>query len=202
MMKWIAVAAALALSACSSTPETTYYQLPAGNGSPAAVAQTQPAVAGGLTSGSEAARRQPVLWVEHVSVPDYLAGNGVVYQTSDVQYVIAANNQWASPLDQQLQQRLVSNLGAALPGWVVSASALGSDYDTLNVTVTGFHGRYDGQVIVSGEWTLQHNQRLIKQPFMISLPQKEDGYDALVRTLAQGWQQQAQQIANALSRLE
>ncbi len=201
MMKWIAVAAALTLSACSSTPETTYYQLPPGSGSPAVVAQTQP-VAGGLTSASDTARRQRVLWVEHVSVPDYLAGNGVVYQTSDVQYVIAANNQWASPLDQQLQQRLVSNLGAALPGWVVSASALGSDYDTLNVNVTGFHGRYDGQVIVSGEWTLQHNQRLIKQPFMISLPQKEDGYDALVRTLAQGWQQQAQQIANALSRAE
>ncbi len=44
-----------------------------------------------------------LLWVEQVAVPDYLAGNGVVYQTSDVKYVIANNNLWASPLDQQLR---------------------------------------------------------------------------------------------------
>jgi uncharacterized protein len=29
MMKWIPVALALVLSACSSTPQKTYYQLPA-----------------------------------------------------------------------------------------------------------------------------------------------------------------------------
>ncbi len=55
-----------------------------------------------------------LLWVEQVSVPDYLAGNGVVYQTSDVQYVIANNNLWASPLDQQLRNTLVANLSARL----------------------------------------------------------------------------------------
>jgi len=187
MMKWIPVAMALALSACSSTPDTTYYQLPAAAGSASTI--------------SSMASSKPILWIEHVSVPDYLAGNGVVYQTSDVQYVIAANNLWASPLDQQLQQTLVSNISAVLPGWIVSASPLGEKHDTLNVNVTGFHGRYDGKVIVSGEWILQHDSQLIKRPFQISLPQDEDGYDALVRTLAKGWQQEAQQIANALARL-
>ena len=44
-----------------------------------------------------------------MSIPDYLAGNGVVYQTTDVQYVIANNNLWASPLDQQLKTTLVAN---------------------------------------------------------------------------------------------
>ncbi|MGO2370649.1 MAG: ABC-type transport auxiliary lipoprotein family protein, partial [Serratia sp. (in: enterobacteria)] len=82
MMKWIPVALALLLSACSSTPQKTYYQLPA-LGTPAQVS-------GGATS------RQ--LWLEHVSVADYLAQSGVVYQTNDVQYVIAQNNLWASPL--------------------------------------------------------------------------------------------------------
>lgn len=187
MMKWIPVAMALALSACSSTPETTYYQLPA--------------AAGTVTSSGSQAGSKPILWIEHVSVPDYLAGNGVVYQTSDVQFVIAANNLWASPLDQQLQQTLVTNISSALPGWIVSASPLGERHDTLNVNVTGFHGRYDGNVIVSGEWVLQHDSQLIKRPFLISLPQNEDGYDALVRTLAKGWQQESTQIANELSGL-
>lgn len=183
MMKWIPVALVLALSACSS-PKTAYYQLPTA-GSTAAVASRNVATP---------------IWIERVSVPDYLAGNGVVYQSNDVQFVIAANNQWASPLDQQLQQTLVTNLSTALPGAMVSSSPLGQQHDTLNVTVTGFHGRYDGHAVISGEWILEHNGKLQKQPFMLVLPQSEDGYDGLVRTLAKGWQQIANQIANAIIR--
>ena len=63
----------------------------------------------------------------------------MVYQTTDVQYVIANNNLWASPLDQQLRTTLVANLSAQqLPGWVVSSQPLGSEQDTLNVAVNGF----------------------------------------------------------------
>ncbi|MGF6564471.1 membrane integrity-associated transporter subunit PqiC [Kosakonia cowanii] len=179
----------LLLAACSSGGDNkSYYQLP----SPS-VTTTQSMT--GQTQGN----RQ--LWVEQVSVPDYLAGNGVVYQTSDVQYVIANNNLWASPLDQQLRNTLVANLGNALPGWVVASQPLGSEQDTLNVTVTGFHGRYDGRVIVSGEWLLKHQGSLIKRPFHIELKQQEDGYDAMVKTLAQGWQQEAASIAAKLNRL-
>ena len=142
-----------------------------------------------------------MLWVEHVNVPDYLAGNGLVYQTSDVKYVIATNNLWASPLDQQLQQTMIANLSQALPDRVVAASPHGEGYDTLNVSVSGFQGRYDGRVVVSGEWLLQHQDQLIKRSFSVTLPQNEDGYDALVRTLAAGWQQTAQQIADSVASL-
>ncbi|EPU8563016.1 membrane integrity-associated transporter subunit PqiC [Yersinia enterocolitica] len=182
MMKWMAVIAALLLSACSSTPSKTYYQLPA---------LSAPA---GVTSS--VASRQ--LWVEHVGVADYLAATGVVYQTNDVQYVIASNNLWASPLDQQLQQTLVTNLSNALPGWLVSSQPLDSDQDVLNVTVTGFHGRYDGRAIIRGVWILKRQGQLIKQPFDLELKQGEDGYDALIRTLAEGWQQEAKSIAAQL----
>ena len=96
-------------------------------GSPGAVAQRLQqfatedllSVAGAgapATAGSSGASTRQ-LWLEHVSVADYLAQSGVVYQTNDVQYVIAQNNLWASPLDQQLQQTLVTNLSSALPGW-------------------------------------------------------------------------------------
>lgn len=108
MKKGLIIGAVLLLAGCSSTIDTTYYQLPAGSNM--------------ARVSSDASASQPMIWVEQVSVPDYLAGNGLVYQTSDVKYVIAANNLWASPLDQQLQQTLVSNLGQALPGgwWPVS----------------------------------------------------------------------------------
>lgn len=183
MKKGIMLTAALLLSACSSTIENTWYQLP----SHSAAMQVR--------SGGEA--EPPMLWVQQVTVPDYLAGNGLAFQTSDVKYVIAANNLWASPLDQQLQQTLVTNLSKALPGRLVSSAPLGEQHDTLSVTVTGFHGRYDGRAVVSGEWVLQHQGHITKQEFNLALPQNDDGYDALVRTLSVGWQQTAQQIANA-----
>ena len=83
MKKWLLAAAVCVLTACSSGGESkTYYQLPVVQG-------------GAQSAASQGAR---LLWVEQVSIPDYLAGNGVVYQTTDVQYVIANNNLWASPL--------------------------------------------------------------------------------------------------------
>ncbi|MEN4535225.1 membrane integrity-associated transporter subunit PqiC [Pantoea agglomerans] len=185
MNKGLILCAALVLSACSSSVDNTWYQLPSG-------------AASMQVSSSQLNEAQPMLWVQQVTVPDYLAGNGLVYQTSDVKYVIAANNLWASPLDQQLQQTLITNLSKALPGRLVAGSPLGAQHDTLNVTVTGFQGRYDGKAVVSGEWTLEHQGRLNKQAFNLVLPQTEDGYDAMVRTLAAGWQQTAQTIANSV----
>ncbi|PVZ85811.1 hypothetical protein C9426_18230 [Serratia sp. S1B] len=185
MMKWISLALVLFLSGCSSTPNKTYYQLPA-LGSPVPVSNTS-------------ASRQ--LWIEHISVAEFLTQNGMVYQTNDVQFVMAQNNLWASPLDQQLQQTLLTNLGGALPGWVVSSQPMGTDQAVLNVTINGFHGRYDGRAIIRGEWVLSYQGKLIKQPFNLELKQGEDGYDALVRTLAQGWLQEAQEIATQVMRL-
>ncbi|MFU0919501.1 membrane integrity-associated transporter subunit PqiC [Kluyvera sichuanensis] len=184
MKKWLVLVAACLLAACSSTENKTYYQLPQATG----------------TVQNSASANQRLLWVEQVNIPDFLAGSGVVYQTSDVQYVIASNNLWASPLDQQLRTTLVANLSNQLPGWVVSSQPLGSDQDTLNVSVNGFHGRYDGKVIVSGEWLLNHQGQLTKRPFHIELAQQQDGYDAMVKVLAQAWSQEATSIAQAINR--
>lgn len=184
MKKWIVLAAVCLLAACSSTENKTYYQLPQATG----------------TVQNIASSSQRLLWVEQVNIPDFLAGSGVVYQTSDVQYVIASNNLWASPLDQQLRTTLVANLSNQLPGWVVSSQPLGSDQDTLNVSVNGFHGRYDGKVIVSGEWLLNHQGQLTKRPFHIELAQQQDGYDAMVKMLAQAWSQEATSIAQTINR--
>lgn len=87
---------------------------------------------------------------------------------------IANNNLWASPLDQQLRNTLVANLSTQLPGWVVASQPLGSAQDTLNVTVTEFNGRYDGKVIVSGEWLLNHQGQLIKRPFRLEGVQTQE----------------------------
>lgn len=186
MMKWIPVVLALFLTACSSSDQKTYYQLPIVGSAPVA------------TTTSMISQGEPrQLWVEHVGVADYLAGSGLVFQTNDVQYVLTQNNLWASPLDQQLQQTLITYLARDLPGRVVSAQpANNTQQDVLNVNVTGFHGRYDGSALISGSWVLTKDGQTIQRSFNLILKQKEDGYDALVRTLAAGWQQEASQIAS------
>lgn len=124
----------------------------------------------------------------------------MVYQTSDVKYVIANNNLWASPLDQQLRntgcqpEYATARLGGCLP-------ASGKRPDTLNVTVTEFNGRYDGKVIVSGEWLLNHRGQLIKRPFRLEGVQTQDGYDEMVKVLAGVWSQEAASIAQEIKRL-
>ena len=114
--------------------------------------------------------------------------------------MIASTDRGARPLDQQLRTTRVANLSNQLPGWVVSSQPLGSDQDTLNVSVNGFHGRYDGKVIVSGEWLLNHQGQLTKRPFHIELAQQQDGYDAMVKVLAQAWSQEATSIAQTINR--
>ncbi|WP_437889400.1 membrane integrity-associated transporter subunit PqiC [Phytobacter sp. V91] len=188
MKKGAVALLAVLLTACSAGGDNkSYYQLPSPQQSTARPAEM---------------REQRLLWVEQVNVPDYLAGNGVVYQTSEVKYVIAANNLWASPLDQQLRTTLVTNLSNQLPGWVVASQPLGSVQDTLNVTITGFHGRYDGRVIVSGEWLLNHRGQLSRRPFHIEMKQQQDGYDEMVKVLALAWQQEAASIADEIKRLQ
>ncbi len=186
MKKWLMVIAVLLLAACSSNNNgKVYYQLPV-NAQPASQVVSQ--------TGSH------LLWIDQIVLADYLAANGVVYQTSDVQYVIATNNLWASPLDQQLRNTLINNLSQAMPGWIIASQPLASEQSTLTVNITGFHGRYDGKVIVSGEWLLKQNNEIINRPFRIELNQQDDGYDAMVKTLAQAWQQEAQSMASELLR--
>ncbi|CAM3488160.1 hypothetical protein BS639_00275 [Rouxiella silvae] len=192
MMKWIPVVLALFLVACSSDGKKTYYQLPTVS-STASVASAS--AGGGLTPAAS----QPKLWISQVNVADFLGTSGLVYQTSDVQYVMAANNLWASPLDQQLQQTLQTYLGRNLPGWVISGQqANDGNQEQLSVNVTGFHGRYDGRAIVSGTWTLTRNGQVSQHNFDLELKQNADGYDALVRTLSQGWAQEANSIASQI----
>ncbi|CAK9884611.1 MAG: hypothetical protein XXXJIFNMEKO3_01000 [Candidatus Erwinia impunctatus] len=175
-----------ALTGCSSTPVTRYYQLPADT------AATSDEVV------YEKSETQSAVWVEPVALTDALAGSGIVYQQSDVQYVIASTNLWATPLDQQLQLALIGDLSRQLPGRLISGQPLGADPLRLSVSVNGFHGRYDGSVVITGNWILDNQGTLISRSFSMSLPQSEDGYDALVATLAKGWHQESKNLADVI----
>ncbi|KPD01885.1 membrane integrity-associated transporter subunit PqiC [Moellerella wisconsensis] len=182
-MRYLAFIAVFMLAACSNTPDKAYYQLPIN----ATKIQEQANTTG---------RNQ--IWVQRITLSDMLAANGIAYQTTDVSYTNASSHVWASPLDQQLAQALVVDLSTALPNRLVALQPLESQPDTLDITLTGFHGRYDGHVIIQGYWTFSHDSQIIRRSFDLVLEQTEDGYPALVRTLSTGWQQVANSIANEI----
>lgn len=185
MKKWLLILGIIGLSACSSDVSTHYYQLAADPGHQATT--------------NKFTRPLRTLFIEPITVPDYLTGVGIAYQSSDVQYTLATRHIWASPLDQQLQQTLVIHLGRDLPSWYVTTTQPGDDYATLSLMITGFHGRCDGHAVISGTWIYQYQQQKIRQPFSLILPQTKDGYNALVSTLSAGWEQESAQIAALLS---
>ena len=183
-MRYLAWICCLLVIGCSRGVEKSYYQLP---------------TTAGLVTKKSDLLTQKQLWVQTVQLFGILAANGITYQTSDVNYVNAANHLWASPLEQQLMQNLVNQLSMALPDRLVSAQPLENKLDSLNVILTAFHGCYDGKVIIQGNWIYKSDKGIIKRDFSLQLDQEENGYSALVRTLARGWAQVGQSIANQLA---
>ncbi|MCU6354773.1 membrane integrity-associated transporter subunit PqiC [Morganella morganii] len=179
------------LAGCSSTPVKQYYQLPV-----VAAADSSSEQTSFRSTGSD--NRHPQLWIQRITLGDVLGNAGIVYQTSDVEYNIGSTNLWAGPLEQQLLEVMTTELSQALPDRLVSVQPLEGKPDTLTVTVTGFHGRYDGKVIVAGSWIYTHGDAVIRHPFNLVLEQAENGYPALVRTLGEGWAQVSKSVADEL----
>lgn len=169
------------LTACSTNITTVYYQL--------SVPDWQD------KSSTLPMSNQRQLMIEPVMVSDFLAGNGIVMQTSPVRYTIANNHLWGSPLDQQLQQTLMENLSRALPNWVISTQNTNAQQATLSISVTGFQGGQDGEVLIKGIWTYQLDDKVLQQPFFHRLKQSEAGYEGLVNSLSTGWTDIGNEIA-------
>lgn len=189
MIKYFIGLVTILLTACSSIPDKAYYQLPDVY-QPIATEQV-------VAVKSE---RQPQIWIQPIRLSDMLISSGIVYQTSDINYTVANQHLWINPLDQQLQQSLMKGLANAFPTRVVSTQPIEDKLAKLAVTVNYFQGRYDGQVIIGGDWIYTEGETVISQPFSVQLTQEEDGYPALVRTLGVGWQQVVAQIAETISK--
>ncbi|WP_299257691.1 ABC-type transport auxiliary lipoprotein family protein [uncultured Kushneria sp.] len=148
----------------------------------------------------------PTVAVSSVRLADYLDGQGVVYQTSDIEVNEAQANLWADSLSAQLTRSLQRTLGDQLKDHRVLGETLAGDRaDTgVRVTLSRFQGRYDGMAVLAGQYQLRDagGSLLYQQPFEIERPLDDDGYPALVRTLAQGWENVGEQIAHEITRQE
>lgn len=182
MKKYFYLILTILLTGCSTTADITHYRLTSHS----------------HDSFLKAGTNEQQLWVEQISLPDYLDSDGIVFQSSEVRYTIARNNLWATSLRQQLQQTLIANLNATLPGTLISATSQGPEQDKLTINITGFHGRYDGRGIISGDWVLEHRGKFISRSFMLTPTQHNDGYDGLVKVLSAGWLHETNDIARVI----
>lgn len=122
-----------------------------------------------------------------------LGEGGVVLETSDVTLRPAKNHRWADDLALQLELITSQQLTAA------GISPLRS----FEITVFKFQGDLKGEVTIAAVCReILSDKR--KKPAVYEMNyrehQQQDGYQALVETLRQGWLQLSQELAVKLSR--
>lgn len=116
-----------------------------------------------------------------------LKDGGVVLQTSDVSLRPAKNHRWASDLASQLKilltQELINN-------------GVNTAYK-FNVTVTKFQGDLVGNVYISANCIVFNGKnQILDKNIVYKAKQDDDGYDALVAKLKEGWVESSKDLAN------
>lgn len=186
LKKWLLLfVVIMVLPACSGQQANKhYYQLP---------------IIGSKQPINNIQENNRIVWLESLTLTDFLNDKGIVYQLSDVTYTKGQNHLWLTPLEQQLKESVVVVLSELMPKTVVSTKRLKQPVTILNVTIDGFHGRYDGNIIVSGKWLIEQGAKIVTKPFEYQVEQTEDGYDELVRILAKTWQDEIRQLAESIN---
>jgi uncharacterized lipoprotein YmbA len=173
-------AAALALSACASTPPS-YYRLAA---IPMAVQRGGPASIG----------------VRSVGIPGYLDQTGIVRVSGAYQFDTYANELWAEPLADMLQAVLVEDLAQILPGTTVLASggAIEAPAAILIETNTQkFDPDPSGNMVLLAQVAIKTGKTrklLVTKTLTLSMA-PSPGVTGTVAAMSQLWAQAAEQIA-------
>jgi uncharacterized protein len=133
---------AATLSACASlfeSPPVNYYVLSA---VPADRAATPLGVG-------------PIFAVAPVRVPQYLGPRWIVSRTGENEIDLAENDQWGSPLSDDIASVLSENLSAMIPSDRVVqlpvSPSVPVDYE-VRVEIVGFERQPDGSVVLVARW--------------------------------------------------
>ncbi|WP_176701950.1 PqiC family protein [Gilliamella sp. wkB178] len=139
------------------------------------------------------------MWIESIDVASFLNKPGIVLQTDNIKYATATNNLWVASLSQQLRDRVEQDLTALLPNYLVSSNQITTPNLTVKLFIDGFHGSYTGDAIIIGRWVVTDSKNNIKtKTFARQVPLNNNGYDALVKALSKGWQDEEQDFANSI----
>jgi len=144
----------------------------------------------------------PMLIIK-TDLTDYLNNKGIVYRTSDTQVLEAKHSLWAEGIQDQITQRIVSDLQSKQHHyWPIEAhtSVDLNNQRQLLISLQRFNGVYTGNAELIGEWLLIDDQGkiLINKHFEFQVPLEEEGYDALINALSTGLDLLTTGLANQL----
>ncbi|AOK15749.1 hypothetical protein WT26_06800 [Burkholderia cepacia] len=163
-----AVAAALALAACSSPPARFYTLSPADAAAPLRTAPANPAF---------------LIEVPSVGVPEQVAKNQLVVQKNAAQVDVLEQERWASPPADEIRRALSDDLAARLGTIDVANSATppGVPVYRISVNVQRFESWPGKRAAVDAVWSVRSlaTQAVMTCRTSVAEP-VADGYDALV----------------------
>ena len=104
-----------------------------------------------------------------------------------------------SALSQQLAERLSQDLTQIMPNYLVSTNSITTPSLTVKLFIDGFHGNYNGDAIITGRWVMTDKSgKIVTKVIKRQIPLTTNGYDALVKALSQGWQDEELDFANSI----
>lgn len=144
----------------------------------------------------------PMLIIK-TDLSEYLNNKGIVYRTSDTQILEAKHSLWAEGIQDQITQRIVSDLQSKQRHyWPIEAHTMVdlNNQKQLLISLQRFNGVYTGNAELMGEWMLIDGQGkvLANKHFERQVALKEEGYNALINALSTGLDQLTTDLANQL----
>ena len=164
----------LLLVACAAAPHTQYFGLSGSSFIP---------------PPGQISRQTAV----QVVLAEPLNQGGLVYQTDAHRLNIARHNVWAAPLEQSLAA-LFSNRLNRHGSFRFIPYGRRNGLPVLKIYIERFQGAFDGKVSVGGYAQWPEGRSV---PFNILVPQRGNGYAAMVEALAFGAEQAADMVGEA-----
>ena len=171
MSKWYIALIVCVLAGCSSKPTLlNYYTLH----DPQTHSKTAPL--------SKSVKQ---VEMARVKLPDYLKQRNLAFLLSDTQLHFAPQHVWAEPLYDGVYQSLGKSLMRNHGIYATPNMKYDADETSLKVRIQidDFISSYDGQVVLSGQYWVDHNGEESVYLFYFTLPLEEDGYPHTVRKM-------------------
>ena len=145
----------------------------------------------GFTRQSEDAGSGKPVRINNVTLPDYLDGQSILFQTGPNEVTQTNRNRWIASLGSILSNSLVLRLRKNLPEYSFGESICiqgRDDCPVLQMNVRDFRGIYDGTVHTEFDWQITRGRELVCHGSISRTEnQNGDGYDNLVEALNRAW---------------
>lgn len=181
----------LAVAACSSSPDTRFYMLKAGD--QAKISRTLP---GG---------RAPRIAIAPVDFPAYLDRPHIITRDGNAEIHLSEIHRWAEPLRDNFARVLAANLSRMLDtaeiGIEPSRLRVPADY-RLAVDVRQFDASHEGEVMLVAYWSLSNSDdpdqvMLRRSEISLSVARRDD-YAGMVEALSEAVARLSLEIAAAI----